>query len=152
MLKVPFAQRLQANRKKNHFEGILKVFKNIQINILFLDAINQIPSYAKFLKDLTTVKRKTYVPREAAIITQAFCLIQQNIAPKYKDPGCSTISVRVENQVMDRCLQDLGASVNLLPYSVYKKLGLGELQPTNLTFLLADSLLRSPRKLLSMLF
>ena len=56
--KAAFPQHLQANRKKNHCEGILEVFKNVQINILFLDAINPIPSYSKFLKDLTTVKRK----------------------------------------------------------------------------------------------
>jgi len=48
----------------------LNVFKNVQINIPFLDAINQIPSFVKFLKDLTTV------PREAAFTTQASCLIQ----------------------------------------------------------------------------
>ena len=40
---------------------------------------------------------------------------------------------------MNRYLLDLGASVNILPYSVYKQLGLGELQPTNLTLLLADT-------------
>ena len=85
MPKAPFPQRLQANRKENYCEGILKVFKNIQFNIPFLDAINQIPSYAKFLKDLTTVKRKTFVPHEIAFSTQASCLIQQNIALKYKD-------------------------------------------------------------------
>ena len=53
----------------------------------------------------------------------------ENIAPKYKDPGSPTISIWIGDQVMDRCLLDLGASVNLLPYSVYKKLGLGKLQP-----------------------
>ena len=89
-----------------------------------MDAINQIPSYAKFLKDLTTVKRKSFVPREAAFVTQASCLIQQPIAPKYEDPESPTISVRIGD---DRCLLDLGASVNLLPYSVYKQLDLGEL-------------------------
>ena len=45
---------------------------------------------------------------------------------------------------MDWCLLDLGASVNLLPYSVYKQLGLGELQPTYLTLLLADKLVKAP--------
>ena len=95
MPKAPFSQRLQPIRKKNHCEKILKVFKNVQINIPFLIAINQIPSYAKFLKDLTTFKRKSFVPREAAFATQASCLIQQPIAPKYEDPGSPTISIRI---------------------------------------------------------
>ena len=80
---------------ENHSEGILKVFKNVQIIIPFLDAINQMPSYAKFLEDLTTIKRKSFVPREAAFATQASCLIQQPIAPKYEDPKSPTISVRM---------------------------------------------------------
>jgi len=98
----------------------LKVFKNVQNNIPSLDAINQIPSYAKFLKDLTMVKRKSFVPREAVFATQVSCLIQQPIAPKYEYPESPTISVKIGDQVMDQCLLDLGASVNHLPYSVYK--------------------------------
>ena len=70
------------------------------------------------------------MPREAAFATQASCLIQQCIAPKYEDPRSPTISVRIRDQVMDQYLLYLGAGVNFLPYSVYKQLGLGELQPT----------------------
>ena len=142
--KTPFPQYLQANRKKNHCERILEVFRNVQINIPLLDAINQIPSYAKFLKDLTTVKRKTSIPVEGIFVAQASYLIQQTIALKYKDPKSPTISVRIGDQVMDQCLLDLGASVNLLPNSVYKQLGLGELQPTNLTLLLANRSVKIP--------
>jgi len=106
--KAPFSQRLQPTRKKNYRGEILKVFKNVQINIPFLDSINQIPSYAKFQKDLSTDKRKSFVPHEAAFTTQASCLIQQPIAPKYEDLGSPTISVRIGDQVMDQCLLDLG--------------------------------------------
>jgi len=90
--KAPFPQRFQPTKKKNHCERILKVFSNVQINIPFLDVINQIPSYAKFLKDLTTIKKKSFVPRETVFATQAFCLIQQPIVPKYEDPESTTIS------------------------------------------------------------
>ena len=58
---------------------------------------------------------------------------------KYKDPGCFTISVQIRDLFMERALLDLGASVNLLPYSIYKKLGLlGELKATTITLSLAD--------------
>ncbi|KAL6328603.1 hypothetical protein AAG906_002109 [Vitis piasezkii] len=56
---------------------------------------------------------------------------------KYKDPGCPTISVMIGGTVVEKALLDLGASVNLLPYSVYKQLGLGELKPTSITLSLA---------------
>ena len=57
---------------------------------------------------------------------------------KYKDPGSPTISVNIGGTCIDKALLDLGASVNLLPYSVYRQLGLGELKPTNITISLAD--------------
>ena len=69
------------------------------------------------------------------------------IAPKYEDPESLTISVRIGDQVMDRCLLDLGASVNLLPYSVHKQLGLGELLPTNLTVLWPDRSVKLPKRI-----
>ncbi|KAL6313265.1 hypothetical protein AAG906_016095 [Vitis piasezkii] len=56
---------------------------------------------------------------------------------KYKDPGCPTISVMIGGTCVEKALLDLGASVNLLPYSVYKQLGLGELKPTSITLSLA---------------
>ena len=51
---------------------------------------------------------------------------------KYKDPGCPTISVNIGGTCVEKALLDLGASVNLLPYSMYKQLGLGELKPTSI--------------------
>ena len=46
---------------------------------------------------------------------------------------------------MEKALLDLGASVNLLPYSVYKQLGLGELKPTTITLSLADRSIKIPK-------
>ena len=57
---------------------------------------------------------------------------------KYKDPGSLTISVNIGGTYIDKALLDLVASVNLLPYSMCKKLGLGELKPTNITLSLVD--------------
>ena len=57
---------------------------------------------------------------------------------KYKDPDCLTISVNIGGNCVEKTLLDLGASVNLLPYSMYKHLGLGELKPTSITLSLAD--------------
>ncbi|RVW72371.1 hypothetical protein CK203_056227 [Vitis vinifera] len=64
---------------------------------------------------------------------------------KYKDPGCPTISVMIGETCLEKALLDLGASVNLLPYSVYNQLGLGELKPTSITLSLADRSMKIPR-------
>ncbi|RVW31142.1 hypothetical protein CK203_108459 [Vitis vinifera] len=100
--------------------------------------IKQVPSYAKFLKDLCTIKRGLNVNKKAFLTEQVSAIIQCKSPLKYKDPGCPTISVMIGGKVVEKALLDLGASVNLLPYSVYKQLGLGELKPTSITLSLAD--------------
>ena len=64
---------------------------------------------------------------------------------KYKDPGCPSISVNIGGTSVEKALLDLGASVNLLPYSVYKQMGLGELKPTTITLSLANRLVKIPK-------
>jgi hypothetical protein len=143
--KAPYPERLQAPRNGGKLEDILEVFKQVQINIPFLDAIQQIPSYAKFLKDLVTVKRKTNVPKKAFLTEQVSSILQCKLPIKYKDPGCPTITCMIGVSQIERALLDLGASVNLLPYSVYVQLGLGELKPTTMTLQLVDRSVKVPR-------
>ncbi|RVW19625.1 Retrovirus-related Pol polyprotein from transposon opus [Vitis vinifera] len=100
--------------------------------------IKQVPTYAKFLKDLCTIKRGLNVNKKAFLSEQVSAIIQCKSPLKYIDPGCPTISVMIGGKVVEKALLDLGASVNLLPYSVYKQLGLGELKPTSITLSLAD--------------
>ena len=117
---------------------ILEVLRQVKVNIPLLDMIKQVPTYAKFLKDLCTIKKGLNVNNKAFMTKQVSVIIQCKSALKYKDPGCPTISVMIGGKVVEKALLDLGASVNLLPYSVYKQLGLGELKPTLITLSLAD--------------
>ena len=142
---APYPHRLRTPKKVNNHSEIYELFKQVKLNIPLLDSIKQIPSYAKFLKDLCTVKRKLGVNKEAFMTEQSTSLIRNNLPPKYKDPGSRTISIMVGNSKLGHALVDLGASVNLLPYSVYVELGLGELEPTNITLQLADSSVKIPR-------
>jgi len=64
---------------------------------------------------------------------------------KYKDPGCPTISCFIGEHKIKKALLNIGASVNLLPYSVFQSLNLGELKPTSVTLLLADRFVKVPR-------
>jgi hypothetical protein len=146
--KAPYPERLKAPKKNAQFAEILEVFKQVQINIPFLDAIQQVPAYAKFLKDLVTIKRKTNVPKKAYLTEQVSSILQCKLPIKYKDPGCPTIACMIGESQINRALLDLGASVNLLPYSVYLKLGLGELKPTTVMLQLADRSLKRPRGIL----
>ena len=142
---APYPHRLRAPKKLNNHYEIYELFKQVKVNIPLLDAIKQIPSYAKFLKDLCTVKRKLGVNKDAFMTEKSTSLIRNNLPPKYKDPRSPTISIVVGNSKLGHALVDLGASVNLLPYSVYVELRLGELEPTNITLQLADCSVKIPR-------
>ena len=124
---APYPHKLRAPKKLNNHSEIDELFKQVKVNIPLLDAIKQIPSYAKFLKDLCTVKRKLGVNKDAFMTGQSTSLISNNLPLKYTDPGSPTISIVVGNLKLGHSLVDLGASVNLFPYSVYVELGLGEL-------------------------
>ncbi|KAL6333169.1 hypothetical protein AAG906_028352 [Vitis piasezkii] len=101
--------------------------------------IKQVPTYAKFLKDLCTIKRGLNVSKKTFLTQQVSSIIQ------YKSPGCLTISVMIGEMCVEKALLGLGASVNLLPYSVYKQLGLGELKQTSITLSLVDRSVKIPR-------
>jgi hypothetical protein len=105
----------------------------------------QVPSYAKFLKDLVTIKRKTNVSKKAYLTEQVSSILQCRLPIKYKDAGCPTISCVIGANQINRALLNLGASVNLLPYSVYLQLGLRELKPTSITLQLAGGSIKRPR-------
>ena len=83
--------------------------------------------------------------KKAFLTEQVGAIIECKTPMKYKDPGCPTISVNIEGTSVEKALLDLGASVNLLPYSMYKQLGLGELKPTSITLSLADRSIKIPK-------
>ena len=90
-------------------------------------------------------EEKTEYEKKAFLVEQVSAILQNNNALKYKDPGCPTISCFIGEHKIERALLDLGASVNLLPYSVFQSLNLGELKPTFVTLLLADRFVKVPR-------
>ncbi|CAN6693108.1 unnamed protein product [Malus baccata var. baccata] len=113
----------------------------VKINLPLLEAIKKIPSYAKFLKDVCT-KRKKLVETDKFVLTeQCSAVLLLKLPPKKKDPGSFTI----RNSDFQNALIDLGASVNLMPYSVFKRLDEGKLKPTFSIIQLADRSITYPR-------
>ena len=141
----PFPQALRGKKKIPNQAEIWEVVRQVKVNIPLLVMIKQVPTYAKFLKDLCTVKRGLGIEKKAFLTEQVSAIIQSKTPVKYKDPGSPTISVNIGGTCIDKALLDLGASVNLLPYSMYKQLGLGELKPTNITLSLADRSVKIPK-------
>ena len=91
----PFPQALRGKKKSSKKEGILEVLRQVKENIPLLDMIKQVPTYAKFLKDLCTIKKGLGINKKAFLTEQVSSIIQCKTLLKYKDPGSPTISVNI---------------------------------------------------------
>ncbi|RVW23642.1 Retrovirus-related Pol polyprotein from transposon 17.6 [Vitis vinifera] len=114
----PFPQALHGKKEIKNSSEILEVLRQVKVNIPLLDMIKQVPTYAKFLKDLCTVKRGLQVTKNAFLTEQVSAIIQSKSPVKYKDPGCPTISVNIGGTHVEKALLDLGASVVKIPRGV----------------------------------
>ncbi|XP_058766048.1 uncharacterized protein LOC131639583 [Vicia villosa] len=144
-VKLPFPIR---NKKKGqhekNFEKFLEMFKKLEINIPFLEALEQMPTYAKFMKDIIAKKRT--IDRDTIILTETCSAILQGmkIPVKKKDRGSVTIPCTIGDRSFKKTLIDLGASVSLMPLSIYKRLGIGNVQDTRMTLQFADHSVKRP--------
>ncbi|XP_031258969.1 uncharacterized protein LOC116117079 [Pistacia vera] len=101
--------------------------------------------YAKFLKEIITKKRR-FEEHETVMLTEKYsALLLKKLPQKLRDPEGFTIPCTIGNVHFDKVLCDLGASVNLMPFSIYKKLGLGEVKPTTVHLQLADRSIKYSR-------
>jgi len=93
----------------------------------------QIPSYAKFLKEILSNKIKLEEHETIALIEECSAAIQNKLPAKLKDPDSFSIPCLIGNVSIDRALCDLGSSLSLMAFSLYKKLYLGEMRPTTIS-------------------
>ena len=102
------------------------------------------PGYVKFIKDVLSKKRKLGDYETFALSEECSAILQNKLSPKLKDPGSFTIPCAIGNAVFERALCDLGASINLMSWSIFKKLKLRKARPTTVTLQLADRSLTHP--------
>ncbi|XP_050277918.1 uncharacterized protein LOC126719404 [Quercus robur] len=142
---IPFPQRLRKNNVDDQFSKFLSIFKQLHINIPLIEALEQMPKYAKFFKDIISKKRKLEEHEIVMLTEESSAILQKKLPPKLKDPGSFTIPCTIGKFYFDRALCDLRASINLMPLSVFRKLGLGEVKPTTISLQLADRSIKYPR-------
>ncbi|KAI3716246.1 hypothetical protein L6452_23455 [Arctium lappa] len=142
---LPFPERLKTKNVDEQFKKFLDVFKQLHINIPLVEALEQMPNYVKFLKDILNKKRRLGEFETVTLTKEYSALLTCKIPPKLKDPRSFTIPCTIGGQEVGHALCDLGASINLMPLSVFKKLGIGEVRPTTVTLQLADRSLAYPK-------
>ena len=124
--------------QEKQFARFLDVFKKLHINIPFAEALEKMSSYARFMKDLLSKKRKLQEDETIMLTVECSAIIKQKLPLKLKDPGSFVIPCEIGNIVVSNALCDLGASINLMPLSIFKRLGIGEVKPTMITLQLVD--------------
>ncbi|CAN6554890.1 unnamed protein product [Malus baccata var. baccata] len=135
---VPFPRRFAQSKKEESEKDILDTFRKVQVNIPLLDAIKQVPRYAKFLKELCTTRKRISNKEVVKVSENVSAVLQRKLPPKCKDPGSFTISCVIRNTRFEQCMLDLGASINVMPYSIYASMNLGELKQDGVIIQLAD--------------
>ncbi|RDX71306.1 hypothetical protein CR513_49369, partial [Mucuna pruriens] len=142
---LPFPSRTVSARKPDSDDELLKMFRKVEINIPLLDAIKQIPKYAKFLKELCVHKRrKMKGSRELGGVVSSLTRnhptagISQVLPEKCRDPGIFSVPCTIGDSTFADAMLDLGASINVMPASTYRSLNFGDLEPTGMTIQLAN--------------
>ncbi|XP_016172913.1 uncharacterized protein LOC107615358 [Arachis ipaensis] len=116
------------------------------MNIPLAEALEQMPLYAKFLKELIN-KKRSWNEKETVILTQeCSVVIQEDILPKLKDPGSFFLPCTIGNIIIDKALCDLGSSINLMPMSMMRRLCIEEVNPTQMSLELVDRYLVIPKR------
>ncbi|CAM8940098.1 unnamed protein product [Rhodiola kirilowii] len=148
MPPVPFPQRLKGARRDKEYMQFVDKIRTLYITMPFTDAITQIPTYAQFMKEILTGKRKIDGTEIVSLTEECSAALHQPMPPKLQDSGSFSIPCNIGGITVYRALCDLGASVSIMPYSLYAKLKLGDVCPTNVNIRLADRSCRLPRGVL----
>ncbi|XP_042016209.1 uncharacterized protein LOC121764218 [Salvia splendens] len=147
-VKIPFPQVVQKKKLDEKLVKFLEIFKRVHLNIPLIEALQQMPGYLKFLKEIVS-KKKRLVDYETVNLTEnCSAIIQEKMPAKMKDPGSFNISCVIGNDRQTKALCDLGASINLMPLSFFRKLKFGFLKPTTFTLQMADKSVKYPNGLL----
>ncbi|KAL0288795.1 UNVERIFIED_CONTAM: hypothetical protein Scaly_2719800 [Sesamum calycinum] len=130
--------KVYQSKKEEEEKEIFEIFHKVEVNIPLLDAIKQIPRYAKFLKELCTSKGNLKGNKRVSMGENMSAILQRKLPPKCKDPGTFSIPHKIGLIDIKRAMRDLGASINVMPLTIFESLHVGPLKETGVVIQLAD--------------
>nr|GEV93962.1 reverse transcriptase domain-containing protein [Tanacetum cinerariifolium] len=122
----------------------LDMIRAVRINVPFVDVLAEMPNYSKFIKELVNKKHKIKQILVAFLSDESSAILQNKVSPKLEDPKSFLIPCNFNKAFSCNALADLGASINLISYSLYAKLSLETLKPTKMSIRLADRSFQYP--------
>nr|XP_027120589.1 uncharacterized protein LOC113737579 [Coffea arabica] len=137
-INPPFPGRFTKAKKEESEKEILDTFRKVEINIPLLEAIRQLPKYARFLKELSTNRNKLNFQDKVRVGENVSAVLQKKLPQKCKDQSMFTIPCIIGQKRIERGMLDLGASINVMPLFIFKALNLGSLKETGVVIQLAD--------------
>ncbi|CAA7021317.1 unnamed protein product [Microthlaspi erraticum] len=141
--KIPYRNVLSQPKKEKEQAKLKDLVSQLSVRLPFIDACQIIPSLRKYMKAILT--SNVSLEEGAMMITKECSAILQNRMPeKLNDPGSFVLSCKIGSTHFHRALCDLGSSVNLMPYSVAKLLGITDFKPTKISLVFADRSVRRP--------
>ncbi|GJS73093.1 reverse transcriptase domain-containing protein [Tanacetum coccineum] len=148
--KISYPQRLRKEKMEAQYRKFLDIIRAVRINVPLIDVLAEMPNYGKFLKELISNKHKIEQISAAFLSDESSAMIQNKVPPKLGDPGSFLIPCNFNKTFSCNALADLGASINLMPYSLYAKLSLKNLKPTKVLQICLLKLVNSPFLLISL--
>ena len=113
------------------------MLKKLSFSVSLVESLEQMRDYANFMKDLVTKKRSVTFEDDDRM-QHCSSIATRSLVQKKEDHGAFTIPCTIGLLHFAKALCDLGASINIIPLSLYKKLGLGEPKPTAMRLLMVD--------------
>src|SRR4051812_43171087 len=132
---MPFPGKSVKTKEEEHYNKFCEWMKPLFLQIPLTDAI-KLPPYSKYMKDIVNNKRK--VPNEAIYTMLPNYYLSGKISEKLGDLGIPTISCSIKNNYVKTTLCDLGAGVSVMLFSLYKRLCLDKLIPTDISLQMAN--------------
>ncbi|KAK7401104.1 hypothetical protein VNO78_12418 [Psophocarpus tetragonolobus] len=127
--------------------GFLEILKRLQINIPFIEAMEQMPTYVKFMKELLTKKRRLSETETVELEVGCSAIIQRSLPQKSRDLGSFTLPVTIGKLSIGKALLDLGSSINLMPLSMLRRIVDVEVRPIRMTLQLANRSVKYPHRI-----
>jgi hypothetical protein len=132
---MPFPDKKHKSKEEEHYNKFCEWMKSLFLQIPLIDAIKLSP-YSKYMKNIVSNKRK--IPNEEISTVLAKYSFHGKVPKKLGDPGIPTIQCNIKNNYDRTALCDLGAGVSVMPFSLYSRLDLEKLIPTDIYLQMAD--------------
>ncbi|KAI3828207.1 hypothetical protein L1987_02304 [Smallanthus sonchifolius] len=122
LIRVPYPACLLPHKHAMEDGHFLNIFKQLKVNLPFIEVLQHMPKYGKFLKDLLSNKKKLQEVSKVSLSEQCSAVVQNKLLEKLGDSGRFTIPCLLGGLPLNHVLADMGASINPMPYSIYKQL------------------------------